>query len=390
MPKVIANTQKIDELLTRGVEEVIVKEHLRAALLSGKQLRVKLGIDPTASDLHLGHTIPLRKLRQFQDAGHKAVLIIGDFTARIGDPSGRSEARKPLTTEEVKTNMKKYLNQAGKVIDIKRSEIRYNSEWFFSKEGLSPILEVARSATINQVIQRAESKKRLAEGGSISLIEALYPIMQGYDSVIVEADVEIGGTDQKFNLLMGRQVQKFFNKPEQDIMTLMLLEGTDGERKMSKSYGNYIGIEEKSNEMFGKIMAIPDKLIDKYYALLTDQDRGIPDPLEAKLELGRIIVDMYHGHGEGLEARGAFIKVFSKKEKPEDIKKVRLGVSEINIVELLVKTRLAPSKSEARRLILQGAVKIDDIRKSDPNEETSLQKEILLQVGPRHFLKVKS
>src|SRR3989344_9542574 len=216
------NNALMGTILSRGVAEIIERDHLEQALRSGKKLRVKFGIDPTAPDLHLGHTVPLRKLRQFQDAGHKAVLIIGYFTARIGDPSGRSEARKPLTTEEVKTNMKKYLNQAGKVIDIKRSEIRYNSEWFFSKEGLSPILEVARSATFNQVIQRAESKKRLAEGGSISLIEALYPIMQGYDSVIVEADVEIGGTDQKFNLLMGRQVQKFFNKPEQDIMTLML------------------------------------------------------------------------------------------------------------------------------------------------------------------------
>jgi tyrosyl-tRNA synthetase len=372
----------IESLLTRGVEEVIVKEHLEERIKKGDKLRVKFGIDPTAPDLHLGHTVPLRKLRQFQDAGHKAVLIIGDFTAMIGDPSGRSEERKSLTKKEVKQNLKKYLKQAGKVLNLRKAEVHYNSKWLGKKVPL--IMEIARAGTINQVEQRAEFKKRLEEGGSVTLLEALYPLLQGYDSVEVKADLEIGGTDQKFNLLMGRQAQKHFGMAEQDIMTLPLLEGTDGVKKMSKSAGNYIALDAEPDDMFGKIMRIPDNLIDKYYTLLTSLERTTSDPREAKLELAKIIVGMYHGEKVGAKARENFIKVFSEKQKPTDMphhphfagKPILDAVSTANITS---------SRSEARRLIEQGAVRINDKKVTDPNEV--LPSGAVVQVGPRHFFR---
>ncbi len=376
-----------EKLLSRGVEEVIVKEHLEAALKSGKRLRVKFGIDPTAPDLHLGHTVPLRKLRQFQDAGHKAVLIIGDFTARIGDPSGRSEERKPLTEKEVKQNLKKYLKQAGKILNLWKAEVRYNSKWL--KKNTEKILEVARAGTVNQVIQRAEFKKRIDEGGSVTVLESLYPLMQGYDSVEVKSDLEIGGTDQKFNLLMGRQVQRHFGMAEQDVVTLPLLEGTDGVKKMSKSAGNYIALDAEPDDMFGKIMRVPDNLIDKYYTLLTDVEKPTQDPREAKLELAKIIVGMYHGEKAGEKAKEEFIKVFSEHGKPEEIPVQKLESRSWNLVNLLISTKMAPSKSEARRLIEQGAVRINDQKKTDPNEIIKIEGEVLLQVGPRKFLRLE-
>ena len=263
--------QKIRKILTHGVEEIIVKEHLEKALKSGKKLRVKLGIDPTAPDLHLGHTVPLIKLGQFQRAGHKIVLIIGDFTATIGDPSSRTEARKSLSERQVKSNMKKYIDYAGKIIDVKKTEIRHNSEWLKSG-GVKLFLELAKGASIQQILKREDFRKRLALGNDVSVLESLYPLFQGYDSVAVKADVEIGGRDQKLNLLMGRRIQRSFGMPEQDIMTFPLIEGTDGVRKMSKSYGNYVALDEKPNEMFGKLMTIPDSLVKKYFEALTDTD----------------------------------------------------------------------------------------------------------------------
>ena len=381
----------IEQLLSRGVEEAIVKEHLEQALKSGKKLRVKFGIDPTAPDLHLGHTVPLRKLRQFQDAGHIAVLIIGDFTAMIGDPTGRSEERKPLTAKEVKQNMKKYLKQAAKVIDVKKAEIYYNSKWF-AKKDLNEFFVLARSITMQQVLHRADFKKRLEEERDISMSEVLYPALQGYDSFMVKANIEIGGTDQKFNLLMGRRIQRHFGMEEQDIMTLSLLEGTDGIKKMSKSVGNYIALDETPDDMFGKVMGVPDNLINKYFTLLTGEDRKIADPREAKLELGRILVNMYHGKGAGEKAQRKFIKVFSQHEKPENILVKKIENKKWKLSDLLVELKLAPSKSEARRLIEQGAVKINDEKKTDPNEVINPpvggEKEILLQVGKRQFLKL--
>ena len=397
--------QKIKEILNKGVEEIIEKESLLKKLQSGKQLRVKFGIDPTAPDLHLGHTVPLRKLRQFQDAGHTAVLIIGDFTARIGDPTGRSEERKTFTTEEVKENMKEYLKQAAKILDIKynlfgkarntkKLEVRYNGDWFFGKEGLGPIMAVARSATINQVIQRAEFKKRLDEGGSVSLIESLYPVMQGYDSVKVMADVEIGGSDQKFNLLMGRQVQKHFGKPEQDIITLPLLEGIDGVKKMSKSMGNYIALNELPKDMFGKIMSIPDNLILKYCELLTDLNvervKKTLNPRDQKAVLAKEIVKMYHGEKEAEKSEEEFNRVFRDKEKPTNIPEYITDKKEIFYPEALYVSGIASSMTTAKRLIEDGAVEIDG--EVDKNWKKSIKIDrdgTDIRVGKRTFVRIK-
>ncbi len=405
------------ELLTRGVVEVIEKDHLEKALsgdpstgLPGRarrarKLRVKFGIDPTAPDLHLGHTVPLRKLRQFQDAGHQAVMIIGDFTARIGDPTGRSEERKPLTEKQVKVNLKEYLKQAGKILNVKKLEVHYNSKWFL-KEGVASILELSRAGTIQQVMHRADFKKRIDEGHDITMLEMMYPLFQGYDSVKVKADLEIGGTDQKFNLLMGRRVQRHFGVPEQDILTLPLLEGTDGVHKMSKSLGNYIGLTENPEIMFGKIMSIPDSLIVKYAELLTDlnladmESAVKADPRSAKMKLAREIVKMYHNEKSAKSAEDEFVRVVSNKEAPSDIRSMKLStfgrspeggkVKSLSLLDLLIETKLAPSKSEARRLIDQGGVRIDGEKQTDPMKIIELKKEILLQVGKRNYLKIIS
>ncbi len=382
-----------NELLTRGVVEVIGKDHLEKQLQSGRKLRVKFGIDPTAPDLHLGHTVPLRKLRQFQDAGHQAVLIIGDFTARIGDPTGRSEERKPLTEKQVKSNLKEYLNQAGEILDVKKLEVHYNSKWFL-KEGVASILELSRSGTIQQVLHRADFKKRINEGHDITLLEMMYPLFQGYDSVKVKADLEIGGTDQKFNLLMGRRVQRHFGIPEQDIMTLPLLEGVDGIHKMSKSRGNYIGLTEDPVIMYGKMMSIPDSLTIKYAELLTDLNLGDmesavkSDPRSAKMKLAREIVKMYHNERAALGAEDEFVRVVSNKETPTEVESLKLKVKSLSLVDLLVETKMASSKSDARRLVDQGGVKINSEKQSDATREIDLSKEILLQVGRHKFLKV--
>lgn len=379
--------QKIRTILDRAVEEVIVRDHLETALNSGRKLRVKLGIDPTAPDLHLGNTVVLRKLRQFQDAGHRAVLIIGDFTGQIGDPSERSETRKPLSEEEAKKNLKNYLPQAGKVIDVGSAEIRYNSEWH-EKEGLKKMLELMRSATIQQILKREDFKKRLDRDAEISLLETVYPLLQGYDSVAVKADVELGGTDQKFNLLVGRRVQRHFNVPEQDIITTSLIEGTDGVRKMSKSYGNYIGIEDEPNEMFGKVMAIPDDLIEKYFVCLTDIDlpKGL-GPREAKLLLAGTIVGMYHSPSAAEKAKEEFIRVFSKKELPKEIPSLKIKKKKINIVDLVAKAQNS-SKSGARRLVEQGGVKVNDEIKNDPDEILNLKGGEVLKIGKRRFFRI--
>jgi len=374
----------IEQLLSRGVEEVIVKEHLEQALKSGKKLRVKFGIDPTAPDLHLGHTVPLRKLRQFQDAGHIAVLIIGDFTAMIGDPSGRSEERKPLIPKEVKDNMKKYLVQAGKVINVKKAEIYYNSKWFGQKD-LAEVFKIASSVTMQQMLHRADFKKRLEEERDISMSEVLYPALQGYDSFMVKADLEIGGTDQKFNLLMGRRIQRHFGMEEQDVMTLSLLEGTDGVKKMSKSAGNYISLDAEPDDLFGKIMGISDNLIDKYFTLLTGEDRKISDPREAKIELGRILVNMYRGKGAGEKAKEKFIKIFSKHEKPEEMPLREVG--SLKVIDVLLETGASASRGEARRLIKQGGVSARGEKIIDPNAVIEPDSDV--RVGKHNFFRVR-
>ncbi len=384
-----ASDPLIKTILSRGVAEVIDHDHLDQALRSGKKLRVKFGVDPTAPDLHLGHTVPLRKLRQFQDAGHKAVLIIGDFTAAIGDPSGRSETRKPLTEKEVKQNMRAYLAQAAKAIDVKKAEVRWNSEWH-RKEGSAAMLELAAASTIQQVLERADFKKRLDEQQDISVLEMLYPLFQGYDSVKVRADVEIGGTDQKFNLLMGRRVQRHFGLPEQDVMTLPLLEGTDGIRKMSKSFGNVIPLRAAPNDMFGKVMAVPDALIGKYFELLTDSapERTL-QPRDAKLLLARTIVGIYHGAGAGKAAEEEFVRVFSRKELPRQLPEIRLPAADMTVVEAVLASGTTKSRSEARRLVMQGAVRVNNEVKKDPDARMRFSGGEVLKIGKRHFVKVK-
>lgn len=378
-----------------------MREHLEQALLSGRKLRVKFGIDPTAPDIHLGHTVPLRKLRQFQDAGHRAVLIIGDFTATVGDPSGRDDARKPLTEKEIKANMKEYLAQAGKVIDLKKTEVRYNSEWY-KKAGAAFLYNLLSKVTVQRALERDDFQKRIRDGRDLTVLEMIYPLLQGYDSVAVRADAEIGGTDQKFNLLTGRKIQRRFGMEEQDILTTCLIEGTDGARKMSKSLGNYIGLRDSAAEMFGKIMSIPDTLIVKYFIALTDEpvadiadmERGMEarsvNPRDAKMRLGEEIAAAYHGKEEARRGREKFIKIFSRKEQPEEIVERSVEGGAWNVVDLLVETRLASSKSEARRLVMQGAVEIGGKVVRDPHAEIALGKEQVVRVGRRRFLRLRA
>jgi len=393
------NKEKIEELLSRGVEEVIEKEHLKDALLSGKRLRVKFGVDPTAPDLHLGHSVPLRKLKQFQDLGHQVVLLIGDFTAKIGDPTGRDQTRKPLTDEDVKENMKNYLEHAEKIIDLKKTEIVYNNDWF-SKEGAKDLIELTKAVTFQQILRRADFKKRIDEGNEITLNEMLYPMLQGYDSVKVKADVEIGGTDQIFNLLTGRRIQRHYGMKEQDVLTVPLLEGTDGVKKMSKSVGNYIGLSEEPFVMFEKVMLVPDDLIVKYFSLCTDVSesdiemiskrlKSDENPRDVKLELGEKIVSMYHSKDDAKKAKEEFLNVFSRKEKPTDIEEFKVPKKEISLVELLTESKLATSKSDARRLIEQGGVRINDEVEKDIKKILMFKGGEIVQVGKRRFLKIK-
>lgn len=391
MSKIITDEKLIEEVLSRGVEEIIVKESLGDKLKSGKQLRVKFGIDPTGSDLHLGHAVTLRKLKQFQDLGHQVILLIGDYTAMIGDPSGRDVTRPILKEEDVKRNMKTYLEQAGKVIDIKKAEIRHNSEWYAKPGFTSLLMDLTSKITVARILERDDFQKRLKEGSDIQMQEIMYPLLQGYDSVALEADVELGGNDQKFNLLMGRKLQKKYGQPEQDIMTMELLVGTDGERKMSKSYGNFIAIMDSADEMFGKIMSIPDNMLREYFELTTEvpinevEDEIKNKPMEAKKRLAREIITLYHSQKEADAAQENFIKVFSEGQKPEEVKSYKVESSKV--LDVLVETGLAESKGEARRLIEQKGVKLDDQIIDDINLEIPAG-EHLIQKGKRFFVKV--
>ncbi|MDO8486688.1 MAG: tyrosine--tRNA ligase [Candidatus Curtissbacteria bacterium] len=398
MAKVITEENKIKQMLERGVEEVIDKEHLEARLRSGDVLRVKLGIDPTAPDLHLGHTVVLRKLKQFQEAGHKAILIIGDHTAMIGDPSGRNELRPQLTKEQVKRNMKNYLEEAGKVIDIKKAEVRRNSEWY-DKKDIAFLLELTSKFTVARVLERDDFQKRIKEDRDIAMPEILYPLLQGYDSVEVKADVELGGTDQKFNLLMGRKVQKRYGLREQDVIMTPLLEGLDGVRKMSKSLGNYIGLSEEPANMFGKVMSIPDDLMIKYFLLLTDvpkerverlrQDRLRPSlatkpPKEWKEALAVELVKMYHGEKTAEKVRENFERVFSQGKLPEKMPEIK---SAGTILQTTVIAGIVNSASEAKRLIEQSAMEINGqtVNRWDQKDKPG----DTLKIGSHKFFKLK-
>ncbi|MBA7599015.1 Tyrosine--tRNA ligase [subsurface metagenome] len=392
--------QKIEEILTRSVEEAISKKHLEKRLKSGEKLRVKFGIDPTAADLHLGHSVPLSKLKQFQELGHKVIFLIGDFTAMIGDPSARTTARKPLTKKQIKKNMVDYIKQAARILNMKKIEVRYNSEWYGKKKA-GFLMDITSRFTYARLIERDDFKKRIAEDIDVSMLELLYPLLQGYDSVELRADLEIGGTDQKFNLLMGRKVQKRYNQPQQDIMTVPLLRGTDGVRKMSKSYNNYIGLTESPGKMYGKIMSIPDTIIWHYFQLLTNiplkeigaikkkVSQGILNPRDVKARLAQEIVTIFCNKKATLEAEKEFNKVFKQKQLPSKIPTVSVKQKELNILDLLTKTKLASSRSEAKRLIVQGGVKISGQVQKNWQKKIRIKKGIVVQVGKRKFIKIK-
>lgn len=399
----------IDEqisFLKKGAVDLIREEDLRRKLeksaKTGKPLRVKYGADPTAPDLHLGHTIVIRKLKAFQDLGHTAVYLIGDFTASIGDPTGRNTARPPLSREQIAENAKTYHEQVFKILDPEKTEIRYNSEWF-DKFGAADFIKLASKTTVKQILERDDFEKRMTEEKPISLHELLYPLVQGYDSVALDADVELGGTDQKFNLLAGRNLQREYNQEPQVILTTPLLEGLDGVQKMSKSLGNYIGINEPANEMFGKIMSISDDLMWRYFELLTDLsaheiiplrtkcETGEENPRNVKVNLAKLIIKDFHSVSEATQAEEEFNRRFVKKEIPDDVEEMILDSQTYKLAELLVQTNLAASKGEARRLVEQGGVKIDGEKVSNVQAEVVLnsEKSFMIQVGKRKFLKVK-
>jgi len=394
---VTTDEKRIKDILNIGVDEIIEKEHLINAMKSGRRLNIKFGIDPTMPDLHLGHSVPLRKLRQFQDLGHLAILIIGDATAMVGDPSGRSETRKMLTSAEIKKNMKNYLKQAGKILNIKNAKVVYNSKWL--NNNIMTILELSKAGTIQQILHRTDFKKRIENDQDITLLETLYPLLQGYDSVVIKADLEIGGTDQKFNLLTGRRVQRYFKIPEQDILTLPLLEGTDGIKKMSKSYGNFIALDEKPKDMYGKIMSLPDSLIIKYFNLCTsvlneeifEIKTGMEleklNPQKAKMRLAHEIVKIYHGEKEAKEAEKNFVNTFQKKEIPKSMEEIKCETGEL-LSEVLVRNKILVSKSEWRRLVLSKAIHDLSKNKHITDVDLKISENLTLKIGKKRFVKI--
>ncbi len=396
----------VSKLLSRGVAEVIDFSNLKKILVSttkgqpNTKLRVKLGIDPTSPDLHLGHAVVLRKLRDFQKLGHQIILIIGDFTTLIGDPSGCSQARPVLTEKQIKNNMADYLFQAGKIIDVEKAEIRYNSEWL-KKLNLTKLLKILSLVSVNQILERDDFSKRFFAKKPLWLHELLYPAMQGYDSVIVKADVELGGTDQTFNLLTGRDIMAKLQMKPQDILTVPLLEGADGKRKMSKSLNNYIGLNEKPLEMFGKTMSIKDELIVKYFLLCTDTEEAKIkiiendlknkkiNPRDIKLLLAKEITKIYHGSQKANEAEKEFIRIFSRKQTPSKALEIKIKKTSIILIELLTDIDKKLSKGEARRLIVQGGIKIDNCQVFNPFEIIKISsKGLVLQFGKKRFYKI--
>jgi len=383
------NVDHIIEKIIRGTTDVIGKDSLKKKLASKKLLRVKAGFDPTAPDIHLGHVVLLRKLKQFQDLGHKVLFLIGDFTAQIGDPTGKDQLRPKLDRKQILKNAKTYKEQVFKILDPKKTEVVFNSKWL-DKLSAQQVLELTACSTVAQMLARADFKERYEQNKEISLLEFNYPLLQGYDSVHLKADIELGGSDQRFNLLMGRQLQETFNQQPQVVIMTPLLEGTDGIQKMSKSLGNYIGINESPKEIFGKIMSITDNLMMKYYEILTDFDLNAvknQHPKEAKLQLGEAIVVQFYDEKAAKNARIDFERTFSDHKTPEDIVKYGLKSDcDILLVDVIVNLEFVKSKNEARRLIKQGAVSLDGVKIGD--SEVSAKAGIL-KVGKRHFAELK-
>jgi tyrosyl-tRNA synthetase len=381
--------------LARGSVEVISQGELEAKLKLGRPLRIKLGMDPTAPDLHLGHSVVLKKLRDFQRDGHTVVFLVGDFTAMIGDPTGRSETRKPLTREQISANAETYRGQAFKILDPKRTEVRFNSEWMDAL-GVRHLIEIAAKLSVARMLERDDFEKRLAAGDPLFLHELLYPLIQGYDSVALEADVELGGTDQKFNLLVGRDLQRAMGQAPQVVMTMPLLEGLDGTRKMSKSYGNSVGLTDAPEEMYGKLMSIPDPLMIKYYELLTEvapaelvQIRsGAIHPMEAKKRLALRIAGEYYDAQAAAGAQRYFESKHQRREVPDNAPVFRIE-RDMWICELMKQIRFAPSTNEARRLIGQGAVRVDGEVVSDVNFRIIPGTHKVLEVGKRRVARIE-
>ena len=385
--------------IKRGAEEILVEEELVAKLKEGRPLRVKLGMGPTAPDIHLGHTVILNKLRQFQDLGHEVLLLIGDFTAQVGDPSGKNSTRPPLTPEQVADNAKTYAEQAFKVLDPHKTQIVYNSSWL-GELGATGMIKLASKLTVARMLERDDFKKRYSSGQSIAIHEFMYPLLQGYDSVALKADVELGGTDQKFNLLMGRELQKDAGQPPQVVLTMPLLEGLDGVKKMTKSAGNYIGVDEAPGEMFGKIMSLSDELMWRYFELLSrrslDQLATLrqqvaegANPRDIKILLAKEIITRYHSEAAAEQAHQDFVLRFQKNAIPDDLPEVTLqaGGEGIAIANLLKDAGLVDSTSEALRMIRQGAVKVDG-DKLDDGKLVVQPGQAVYQVGKRKFAKV--
>lgn len=390
-----ASKKQIDEILNFGVDEVIGKKHLEKDLKSGEVLRIKLGADPTAPDLHLGHAVVLKKLKQFQDLGHTIIFIIGDYTAKIGDPSGKSKTRPQLSSKEIEKNAKTYFEQVGKILDLKKCSIHYNSEWFENLK-FDELIKITSKFSVARILERDDFENRLKGGVEIGVHEIMYPMMQAYDSVMINASVEIGGTDQRFNMLAGRELQKKMGETPQEVITCPLLVGLDGVKKMSKSLGNYIGLAEDPKEMYGKVMSIPDKLIMHYFELATEiTDKEAKEihsllikgenPRNIKMRLAREIVGLYHNKKVVEEAEENFINIFQKKQNPDNVKEFKIK-KEMELIDVLVESKLCGSKTDARRVIEQGGVKVEG--KVVKNIKETVKRGKLIQKGKRHFVKI--
>jgi tyrosyl-tRNA synthetase len=390
-------------LLKRGTVEVFTEaelaQKLTEAARTGRQLRIKLGLDPTSPDIHLGHTVVLRKMRQFQDLGHRAVLIIGDYTARIGDPTGQNATRPILSPEQIDQNAKTYFEQAGKILDTsaEKLEIRYNSEWL-AKLTLIELIQIAAMKTVAQMLQRDTFKKRLQADVDVYTHEFLYPLMQGYDSVMIHSDVELGGTDQTFNNLVGRDIQKGYDQPPQIVITMPILVGLDGREKMSKSKGNYIGVTDEPNDMFGKVMSISDEMMENYFTLLTDFpaeqiamliDPAQTHPKQAKVLLGKTIVSQFYDETAAEAAAAEFDKVFAQGQLPDDIPEFNLPPEAISLKQLLLACKLVETGGEAKRMCAQSAVSIDGKKIPNPNAQITPTNGMTIQVGKRRFARLR-
>lgn len=394
----VKDSKKIEEVLIKGVEEILPNKEQLKNLMMKRKIRLYLGIDPTSPQLHLGHAIALRKLKDFQDLGHEVILLFGTFTARIGDPSGRDKKRKPLTPSQIEKNMKTYKDQSSKILDFSRVKIKGNADWL-EKLNFNDLVKISSQFTISRLLERDMFQERIKAGGEVWLNELMYPLMQGYDSVAMDVDLEIGSSDQLFNALVGRKLQKIFRNKEKFILITPMLLGLDG-RKMSKTYGNTVNLTDSPAEMYGKLMSLKDELILQYFQLCTnlplkeikEMERELRrkeiNPIEAKSRLAREIVTIYHGWEKAEEAEKEFNRVFREKKLPLKIPVIQIKEKKLNILELLTKTKLISSKSEAKRLILQKAVKINGVLKENWQEIIEIKKEMVIKVGKRRFKKI--